>query len=49
MAKTVGNVLVGAGLVTAARLVKKYVDGVRDGSVEAWIAELRERVEAGAD
>jgi uncharacterized membrane protein len=43
------GLLAGVGLAAAAPLAKKAVDALRDGSVDELIAELRERVEAGAD
>ena len=38
----------GAGLAAAAPLLKKAVDALQDGSLDEKIADLRERVEAGA-
>jgi uncharacterized membrane protein len=43
------GLLAGVGLAAAAPLAKKAVDALRDGSVDELIAELRERVEAGAE
>src|SRR5688500_10884017 len=42
------GLVAGAGLAAAAPLLKKAVDALQDGSLDEKIAELRERVEAGA-
>src|SRR5829696_7760919 len=42
------GLVAGMGLAAAAPLAKKGLDALRDGSLDELIADLRERVEAGA-